>query len=69
VRRHADSDDLVILAVLLEIKRVVALMAVDNEQSVATNHPSLFMPIKVLDHCRLSSFVAQPFSKTLITQS
>jgi hypothetical protein len=30
VRRHAESDNLVILAVLLEIKQVVALMAVNN---------------------------------------
>jgi hypothetical protein len=48
VRRHADSDNVVILAVLLEIERVVALMSVNNKQSVGANYPSLCMLIKVL---------------------
>jgi hypothetical protein len=30
VSRHTDSDNLVILAVLLEFERVVALIAVNN---------------------------------------
>jgi hypothetical protein len=48
VRRHADSNHLVLLAVLLECERVVALMAVNYKQSVAANHPLLCMLVKVL---------------------
>jgi hypothetical protein len=48
VRRHVDSNNFVILIVLLELKRVVALMAVDNEESVAANYSLLYMLIKVL---------------------
>jgi hypothetical protein len=31
VRRHIESNNLIILAVLLEIERVIALIAVDNK--------------------------------------
>ena len=48
MRRHADSNNVVILAVFLEIQRVMALMSVDNEQSVDANYPLLCMRIKVL---------------------
>jgi hypothetical protein len=48
VRRHAESNNLVFLAVLLEVERVVALMAVNDKQAVATNSPPLYMCIKVL---------------------
>jgi hypothetical protein len=48
MRRHTDSDNLVLLAVLLKLERVVALMAVDYEQSVAANYPLLCMLVKVL---------------------
>jgi hypothetical protein len=48
VRRHADSDNLVILAVLLEFERVVALMAVNNEEPMSAYNPPLCMLIKVL---------------------
>jgi hypothetical protein len=48
VRRHADSNNLVLLTVLLECKQAVALMAVNYKQSVAANHPLLCMLIKVL---------------------
>jgi hypothetical protein len=48
VRRHVDSNNFIILVVLLELKRVVALMAVDNKESVAANYPLLCMLIKVL---------------------
>jgi hypothetical protein len=48
VRRYADSDNVVILAVLLEIKRVVALIAVNNKQLVGANYPPLCILIKVL---------------------
>jgi hypothetical protein len=48
VRRHADSNNLVLLAILLEFKRVVALIAVNCEQLVAANYSLLCMLIKVL---------------------
>jgi hypothetical protein len=48
VRRHAEGDNLVILTVLLEIERVVALMAINNEQLMCANNPPLCMLIKVL---------------------
>jgi hypothetical protein len=48
VRRHANSNNLIILTVLLEIKRVVALVAVNNKQPMRTNNPPLYILIKVL---------------------
>jgi hypothetical protein len=48
VRRHAESDDLVLLAVLLEFERVIALVAVNNEQVIASYSPPLCVRIKVL---------------------
>jgi hypothetical protein len=48
VRRHAESNNLVILAVLLEFKRFVALMAVNNKQLMRANNSSLYILIKVL---------------------
>jgi hypothetical protein len=48
VRRHIDSNNLILLIVLLEYKRVVALIAVNYEQSVDTNYSLLYMLIKVL---------------------
>jgi hypothetical protein len=48
VRRHADSNNLVILIVLLEIKRVIALMAVNNKQLIGAYNSPLYMLVKVL---------------------
>jgi hypothetical protein len=48
VRRHADSNNLILLAVLLEYERVVALMAVDNKELISAYNPPLYMLIKVL---------------------
>jgi hypothetical protein len=48
VRRHAESNNLVLLAVLLEFERVVAIVAVNNEQPVPANSAPLCMLIKVL---------------------
>jgi hypothetical protein len=48
VRRHAESDNLIILTVLLEFKRFVALIAVNNKQPMRTNNSSLYILIKVL---------------------
>jgi hypothetical protein len=48
VRRHVDSNNLILLIVLLEIKRVVALIAVDNKELISAYNPLLYMLIKVL---------------------
>jgi hypothetical protein len=48
VRRHAESNNLIILIVLLEIDRVIALIAVNNKQTIPSYSASLCMPIKVL---------------------
>ena len=47
MRRYVESNNLVFLAVLLEFERVVALIAVNNKQLVATNSAPLCMLIKV----------------------
>jgi hypothetical protein len=48
VRRHVDSNNLVLLTVLLECERVVALMAVDNKKLMSAYNPLLYILIKVL---------------------
>jgi hypothetical protein len=48
VRRHAYRYNLVILAVLREFCRVVALVTVNNQHTVGTNSARLCMPVKVL---------------------
>ena len=48
MRRHVDSNNLILLAVLLECEQVLALIAVNCEQIVAANYPLLYMLIKVL---------------------
>jgi hypothetical protein len=48
VGRHTESDNLILLVVLLEIKRVVALMAVDNKQAMLPNSTPLCMFVKML---------------------
>ena len=41
MRRHTYSDNLVIFAVLLELDRVVALIAINNKHAVEANSISL----------------------------
>jgi hypothetical protein len=48
VRRHTESDNLILLAVLLEFKRVVALVAVNNKQTIVSYSPLLCVSVKVL---------------------
>jgi hypothetical protein len=48
VRRHVDSNNLVLLIVLLECERVVALIAVNNEELISAYNSLLYMLIKVL---------------------
>jgi hypothetical protein len=48
VQRYIDSNNLILLAVLLEIKQVVALIAVNNKELISAYNPPLYMLIKVL---------------------
>jgi hypothetical protein len=48
VQRHVDSNNLILLTVLLEIKQVVALIAVNNKKLISAYNPPLCMLIKVL---------------------
>jgi hypothetical protein len=48
VQRHVDSNNLILLAVLLEIKQVVALIAVNNKELISAYNPPLYILIKVL---------------------
>jgi hypothetical protein len=48
VQRHADSNNLILLAILLEFEQVVALIAINCKQLVAANYSLLCMLIKVL---------------------
>jgi hypothetical protein len=41
VQRHVYRDNLVVLAVLLELEGVVALIAIDNKHAVGANSTSL----------------------------
>jgi hypothetical protein len=48
VQRYAESNSLVLLAVLLEYKRLIALVAVNNKQLVSAYNLPLCILIKVL---------------------
>jgi hypothetical protein len=48
VQRHIESNNLILLIVLLEIEQVVAFIAVNNKQLVSAYNSSLCMLIKVL---------------------
>jgi hypothetical protein len=48
VGRHAESNNLILLIVLLEIKQVVALIAVNNKQLISAYNSSFYILIKVL---------------------
>jgi hypothetical protein len=48
MQKHADSNNLILFAVLLECKRVVALVAVNNKELISAYNPSLCILIKVL---------------------
>jgi hypothetical protein len=48
VQRHIDSNNLILLAVLLEIKQVIALIAINNKKLISAYNPPLCILIKVL---------------------
>jgi hypothetical protein len=48
VRRHVESNNLILLIVLLEIERVVALVAINNKQSYSSKSTLLYIGVKVL---------------------
>jgi hypothetical protein len=48
VRGHIEGNNLILLAVLLEFKRVIALIAIKYKQLVYTNSAPLCMLVKVL---------------------
>jgi hypothetical protein len=48
VRRYIDSNNLILLIVLLECERVVALIVVNNKELISAYNSLLYMLIKVL---------------------
>jgi hypothetical protein len=48
VQRYTDSNNLILLTVLLECERVIALIAVNNKKLISTYNSPLYMLIKVL---------------------
>ena len=48
MRWHAERVDIVLLAEFLKLKRVVAPMAIKDEQTTRTNNASLRVSVEVL---------------------
>jgi hypothetical protein len=48
VERYTESNNLILLIVLLEIKRVVALIAINNKQPISAYNSPFYILIKVL---------------------
>jgi hypothetical protein len=59
VRWHTERVDIVCLAELLELKRVVALMAIKDKQPTCTNNPIVRVGNKVLQP-RYSNLICCP---------
>ena len=49
MRRHTERDDVVLLAIELEFGRVVALVAVEDQQLIFAFCPRCYIEVEVLD--------------------
>ena len=49
VRRHAERDDVILFAVELEVGRVVAVVAVEDEEAINPGYSSFGMLVEVLN--------------------
>ncbi len=49
MRRHIESDDVVLLAIELEFGRVVAFVAVKDQQPIFAFRPRRYIVVEVLD--------------------
>ena len=48
MRRHIEKNNILLLIIILEINKAVALIAVNNKQLIPTYSIPLYMRIKVL---------------------
>ena len=63
VRRHTEKNNILLLAKILKFDGAVALMAVDNQQSIPTHSMPLCMGIKVLQPGK-SKLIIRPAIRT-----
>ena len=49
MRRHVERDDVVLLAIELEFRRVVALVAVEDQQLIFTFRTRYYIEVEVFD--------------------
>ena len=49
MRRHVECDNIILLAIELEFGRVVALVAVEDQQSVFAFCPKRYIVVEVLN--------------------
>ncbi len=49
MRRHVESDNVVLLAIELEFGRVVAFVAVEDQQPIFAFRPRRYIVVEVLD--------------------
>ena len=69
MRRHAERDDFILLAKKLEFGRVVALVAIEDQEAVNASSSRLVCFSKCRIQSTPLSFVVQPLSVTEMTQS
>jgi len=55
MRRHTERDDVVLLAMELEFRRVVALVAVEDQQPVFAFRTRCYIEVEVLDPIQADS--------------
>jgi hypothetical protein len=69
MRRHTKDNDLVFLAVELEIYRVVTFVAIQDEEAIAARSSRFGVLIEMLNPFSPLSFVVQPLPDVAMTQS